>query len=143
MQLLGARWATPVLLVFSDTAIIYNLLAACCSFALAARRRIYHTNQWSSVVRRMPESVRLFSEKILAPRGVDLLPHFPLTLEWYLWDAPSVRERLQRYEVSVEAASAEWAAFGTAWNRIVCALRNDDYLSDQGAQLASPLTSSA
>ena len=78
----------------------------------------------------MRAAVRLFNEKLLAPRGVTLLPHHPRTLEYYLWEAPTSSVRLQRYEPLVEAASTEWRAFAVAWNAIVDALRRNDYLSN-------------
>ena len=72
------RWSTPAFLVFADTAIFYNLDAACCSFLLAWWRSVYHTHSWASVVIELPRTVRLFNEKVLAPRrGVSLLPRFP------------------------------------------------------------------
>ena len=131
LMLLATRWATPLMLSLADTAIFYNVVAAVCSFALASSRGLYHTNTWATMVCDLPTSVRLFNEKILARRrGVSLLPKHPRTLEWFLSEAASEAEHVQRYHPSIEACSTEWRAFAMAWNQIIATLRRNDYLSD-------------
>ena len=105
-MLLLARWATPALLTFADTALVYSIFAAIGSFCLALHRRIYHTHSWSATLRGMPQAVRLFNQRLLAPasqRGIELLPHHPRSLEWFVWEAPPTARgaSMQRYEPSV------------------------------------------
>ena len=131
VMLLAVRCATPCILIFADTAIFYNLYASLCSFCLATRRRVYHTHSWSTLVRQLPVTVRLFNDRILAPRrGMAPLPRYPRTLEWFLHESPAWNDRIQQHEPSIEACSTEWRAFASAWNRIILTLRADDYLAN-------------
>ena len=52
-MLLLLRWATPTLLVFADTAILYSLVASLFSFMLAHHRGVYHAHSWSATVRNL------------------------------------------------------------------------------------------
>ena len=129
IMLLLLRWATPTLLVFADTAILYSLVASLFSFMLAHHRGVYHAHSWSATVRNLAVSVTQFNTKVLAPRGVAMLTHEPL---WYLQEGsnpsptpnpqlnPSLtrylQEGVQREEASLEACSTQWCAFATAWN---------------------------
>ena len=121
IMLLLLRWATPTLLCFADTAILYSLVSSVFSFALAHYRQVYVAFSWSATVRNIAVSVMQFNTKVLAPRGVSLLEHKP---EWYLEDG------VQKEVPSLEACSTQWHAFAVAWNRLVLSLRRADLLSN-------------
>ena len=121
VTLLAARWSTPAILIFADSAIFYNFVAAIFSLLLATSRRVYHSTTWADTVVNLPQSIREFNRKVLAKRQVEPLAHGP---EYYL------KTGSQQFEPSLEACSTDWRAFGRAWNRIVVELRRNDHLSN-------------
>ena len=67
--LIGMRtWATPLIIMVADTILAYTLVSSIASGVLASWYRVAEIVEWSDMVRRIEERVRLLNTRVLADR---------------------------------------------------------------------------
>jgi hypothetical protein len=64
--LVALRWMTPLLIMVADTILVYTVVAALWSGLLGNWYRIAEVVEWSDMVRRIEDSVRLLNTRLLA-----------------------------------------------------------------------------
>ena len=66
LALITLRWLTPCVIMTADTILMYTMTSAVASGVLAQWYRIAEVTEWSDMVRRVEDSVRLLNTRMLA-----------------------------------------------------------------------------
>ena len=68
LALIGMRWGTPLIIMIADTVLAYTVVSSISSGLLAQWYRVAEVVEWSDMVRRIEDSVRLLNTRVLADR---------------------------------------------------------------------------